>query len=816
MGTKSSPEGRLPSAHIAALIDAYFERKRAGETVTPESFAAEHPDLAADLAPYLQGVSLLEKIGNTTRRSEGRVYERIAEGTPPIEAYDVVEEIGRGGMGIVYKAIQPGTKRTVALKVMLGGAFASEPGRARFEREIELAARLEHPAIVRVLESRRDSGVLYYAMDYVDGVTLSRHFAHTKSSTREVLEIMAQVCEAVDYAHQRGVIHRDLKPANILIDHETHRPHLTDFGLAKIAAAEEAESCGPEGVSVAGQVLGTLPYLSPEQAIGGKLDRRSDVYALGVILYQAVTGQLPYDISGRPSDVIQRILDATPRSPSSMAAGVDPDVETIVLTALQKEPGRRYQSAGELGEDIRHYLHGDPILARRPSTIYYLRKKITRHRFASAAAVAVLLTLIVVPAVRYRLHARDLARARLSATNHQNALEGNQVANIMGPARSAWEQFPELRETGLVWAQALQRSGQRDKAIWFLESELRRNPSQWAFRALLADVYDAIGEVDRAAPLRARSIQEAPDTGAAWHVRSFATFDVNEARRCAEEAERRSSRDIAVLHRLADLRLQTGDLEGTLALADRLMAMDGNEYEWTTHKAHIYVRQGRYNEAVDLYTHTIELAPDAPTPYHYRAHALRRLGRYEEAVVDYTKAIELDGIERVNVWRHYQRAIPLWILGRTKEAMDDCRLVRAVLGRPTYADARRVLMLRHAGHAAESDALLRTALAEVEDAWLHSLFRMLNGELDPDRLIAAAGGDREHECEAYYYAGEMYLLAGHADRAREHFEKSVETGVVYDLDTFPLTPMNEHELALWRLGRLPAPTSPVADQKIAD
>jgi len=559
-------------------------------------------------------------------------------------------------------------------------------------------------------------------------------------------------------------------------------------------------------VSAAGQVLGTLPYLSPEQALGEELDQRSDVYALGVILYQALTGRLPYDVSGRPSDVIQRILDTTPPAMSSLSPHLDTDVETIVLTALQKDRERRYQTAGALGTDIRRFLDGEPILARRPSTMYYLRKKLRRHRLASVATAAAMMALVVVTLVRHRTHRQDVFNARLSAVSSQSELEGNLAAKVISSARSAWERFPELQEVGLVWAQALQRSGQPDKAIWFLESELGEEPSRWAFRLLLADMCAAMGEVDRAASLREQALRDAPDTAEASFIRSFATFDLNESRRHAEKAMKRAPMDRAVLHRVADLRLETGDIDGTLEVADRLMTLEGREYEWTIDKAHLYARKGQYDEAIQLYARASELRPEQPNPYHYRAHALRRLGRYDEAVADYTKAIGLDGKARVNLWRYYQRAIPLWILGRTEEAMADCRRVRAFLGRPTYADARRVLMLRHEGRVAEAQVVLHEAMSEAEDAWLYSVFRMLAGELAPDRLIAAAGTNREHECEAHYYAGEIYLLQGDTSRAREQFTKCVETGVVYDLDTFPLTPMNEYELAQWRLERLTPPS----------
>ena len=274
-----------------------------------------------ELRPYLAGLALVDKVctpGDEPTAGEARPAAREL---PVVEGYKLIEETGRGGMGVVYKALQVSTKGVVALKVMLGGPFALRSVRRRFEREVELAARLQHPSIVRVLEGGEVAGQPYYAMDYVAGVRLDHHLAAAQPDPRTTLSLFVQVCEAVEYAHAHGVVHRDLKPAKVLIDEEGN-PHILDFGLAKATTGQaDAEEAQTTYVSLPGQVLGTLFYLSPEQAAGAteEIAGRADVYALGVILFEALTGSLPFDTTGRPSQVIQRILETPPIRPSSLS-----------------------------------------------------------------------------------------------------------------------------------------------------------------------------------------------------------------------------------------------------------------------------------------------------------------------------------------------------------------------------------------------------------------------------------------------------------------------------------------------------------------
>lgn len=345
----------------------------------------------------------------------------VAQALPGKDAfpgYEIQREIHRGGQGVVYLANQLNTKRRVAIKVMHGGATLGSSGRVRFDREVQLLGQLNHPNIVKLHDSGvTPDGSFFYVMDYVSGRALdevlreqrrdrrrdpsaARSRARSRSEDLEDIEttlrFFAKICDGVNAAHLKGVIHRDIKPANVRVD-QSGEPVLVDFGLAKVTAGVDTDLDPSNPMTMTGQFIGSLPWASPEQAVGSgdAIDLRSDVYSLGVMLYQLLTGgKFPYTVIGNMRDVLDNIQRAEPARPSTIRRQINDEIETIVLTALAKEKERRYQSAGELARDIRRYLSGEPIEAKRDAGWYVIRKTLNRHKFAVAFAATVGLLII--------------------------------------------------------------------------------------------------------------------------------------------------------------------------------------------------------------------------------------------------------------------------------------------------------------------------------------------------------------------------------------------------------------------------------------
>ena len=324
-----------------------------------------------------------------------------------LPGFRVLREIHRGGQGVVYQAIQESTQRKVAIKVLKEGPFADDSELARFDREVEILSRLNHPHIVSMYDRGLIAGHAYYVMDYIPGRSLDAHVAGAALALRDVLGLFHKVCEAVNAAHLRGVIHRDLKPSNIRIDEEGE-PHVLDFGLAKLAQDPNPSA---EAMTVTGQFVGSLPWASPEQAEGRSelLDVRTDVYSLGVVLYQLLTASFPYPVSGRMNDVVRNIAHTSPARPSTLVRGIDRDVEIILLKCLAKEPERRYQGAGELARDIQRYLNGEAIEARPATSLYQLRQFARRNRALVISLVAIMVVLAAATTVSVAFALREAA-----------------------------------------------------------------------------------------------------------------------------------------------------------------------------------------------------------------------------------------------------------------------------------------------------------------------------------------------------------------------------------------------------------------------
>jgi WD40 repeat protein/serine/threonine protein kinase len=501
----SSHEPSAREQHINQVIADYLEAVETGTALTPEELLAQHPDIAGELKAFLADRERFKDFASPVTQAPPDIADAMAPTLEPeggstgdiigkvryFGDYELLQEIARGGMGVVYKARQTSLIRIVALKMILVGQLANAEDVRRFRTEAEAAARLDHPGIVPIFEVGQHEGQHYFSMAYVEGESLAHRVLRGVLPPRETAELTKKIAQAISYAHIEGVIHRDLKPANVLIDKDG-QPRVTDFGLAKRVTTEPAAGSAPAVAehTATGQVLGTPSYMPPEQAAGKikEIGPLADVYSLGAILYCLLTGRPPFQAAS-PLDTLLQVLSQEPVPPRQLDASIPRDLETICLKCLEKEPRKRYASAQELVDELRRFLDGQPIRARPVGQVERGWRWCRRNPLIASLVSAVLVSIIcgavgsawfAVEASRRAEEADENARQATvekdraneeseraginerAARQSERAALHNLYVSQTAQAHLEWKDGQVGRVLDLLDAQQLQRNGSHD------------------------------------------------------------------------------------------------------------------------------------------------------------------------------------------------------------------------------------------------------------------------------------------------------------------------------------------------------------------
>jgi serine/threonine protein kinase len=706
---------------LADLVDAATAQLQAGHLVDPEALAEKHPEYVGQLRELLPALEALAGV--------------VTGSAPPVAAQDLpmgklgdfrlIREIGRGGMGVVYEAEQLSLSRRVALKLLSGAAALDPRQRQRFMHEAQSAARLHHSNIVPVFGVGCEQGVHFYVMQYIEGQTLAALIAdlqrgardqsareaptvssayarlargqgsdlsqpsptsaisiRSKEFFRTAVTLAIQAAEALDYAHQMGLVHRDIKPANLLID-ERGNLWVTDFGLARSQA--------DTGLTQTGDVIGTLRYMSPEQALArrGLVDHRTDIYALGVTLYEFLTLSPAFRGNDR-RELLDRLSNAEPTAPRRLNQAIPAELETVVLKALAKNLEERYATAQELADDLRRFLADKPIKARRPSLLEKGRRWLRRRRaiVRAAAILAVLAVGALAGGLFYVSKERDLAM--------QHGRQARQAVD---------EMYTEVAEKWLA-SQPYLKPLQRDfllKALAFYEDLSRTLGGDPSVRLETAKAYRRVGEIERrlGEPEKARIayaeaqarilalVEEAPKDAAARA--ELGTLENHRGDLCRISGDLRAAREA---HERAKSVFAELSQQSATSTEYRLgLAASDNNLGLVLHDLHAEAEAEKaYHEAIALF-HELALAePLAPANRHFLAvsHAnlavlLRDRKQHDEA--------EKEGYRALALWKNLLEANPAFPQYRQSQAVNYLNLGMLFETTHQEREARKALHL---------------------------------------------------------------------------------------------------------------------------
>jgi eukaryotic-like serine/threonine-protein kinase len=750
-----------------------------------------------------------------------------------IGPYRILRLLGEGGMGVVYEAEQEHPRRTVALKIIRSGLTDPKLIR-RFEHELLALGRLQHPGIAQIYEAgTAETGFgpqPYFAMELVHGQPLLEYADAHRLTTHQRLELMARVCDGVHHAHQRGIIHRDLKPGNILVD-ETGQPKILDFGVAR---ATDGDAWMTHQTDL-GQIVGTLAYMSPEQVLADplELDTRSDVYALGVVLYQMLARRLPYKISSKLHEAVRTIQEDEPAPLSTISSAYRGDIETIVCKALEKDKTRRYASAAELADDIHHYLHDEPIMAHPPSTLYQLQKLARRHKGFVAGTAAVFVVLIAGIIVSTREAARannEAATSRAISDFLQNDLLAQ--ASAANQARPNNKPDPDLKVRTAL-----------DRAAARITGRFERQPEvEAAIRDTIGQTYTDLGlypeaqtQLKRALDLRRQVLgAKNPETLKTMERVGYLAYlqgnypeaetvlgNTLEMLRQVSGPEHpdtlKSMADLAIVYREQGKYAQAEALSSqTLEIRRRVLGLEHPDtLKSMNNLASVYISEDKYEQAEALDSQTLEirrrlLGPEHPATLQSMVNlsiAYFADGEFARAEALDTQVVEIQ--RRVLGSEHPGTLASMHSLAGAFRAQGKYSQAES-LDSQTVEIQRRILGPEHPDTLSSLDELARDYAAQGDFAQAEALFRetleserRVLGREHPDTLSTLSAATKMYQQWRKYALAENY--AAQALAGRRH---ALGSGNVY-------TMVSAEDLALAYLSQgRPAEAEPLAHEAL--